>query len=180
LRRRTSRSPQKPLVSVLTPTIEGRENFLAECEASVAAQTFRRYEHLILLDEERVGCAKTMNALAESSEADWLFILADDDLLLPRCLELHLQAGLADIIYGVPLVWGEDATQFCAGFPNVPATALISREFWNRLGGYSPDCGAAEDNEFYRRSELRGARTLRIESGPTWIYRFHGGNKSRF
>lgn len=164
---------------MLTPTIPGREHFLVECAASVAAQTFRRYEHLILLDENRQGCAATMNELAGYAVGEWLFILADDDILLPRCLELLLENGSGEIIYSPPLVWGEDGAQFCAGPPNIPAVALIRKDLWDRLGGYSLDVPSAEDNAFYKLAESRGVTFTRVDQHPTWIYRFHGGNKSR-
>ena len=50
----------KRFVSILTPTIPQRAAYLAECELSVAAQTFRSYEHRILMDGQFRGCAVTM------------------------------------------------------------------------------------------------------------------------
>lgn len=168
-------------MSVLTPTIPGREPFLKECVASVAAQTFRQWEHLILLDEDRRGCAATMNELAGHAFGEWLLILADDDILLPRCLELLLAGAAppAEIVYAPPLVWGEDSAQFCAAPPNIPAVALVRKTLWERLGGYSLDVPSAEDNALWRLAESRGVTFTRVDQHPTWVYRFHGGNKSR-
>lgn len=181
MRRRRFYSARKPLVSVLTPTIPGREEFLAECKASVAGQTVQVHEHLWMLDKEGLGCAKVMNQLASAAKADALFILADDDLMLPRCLELHMQVS-SDVVYGPPLVWGEDAAQFCASPPNIPATALISKAFWEKFGGYDESLARTEDNALWRLAESRGCTFTRISDHPTWVYRFHstaGGNKSR-
>lgn len=171
-------SARKPQVSVLTPTIPGREEFLAECRASVAGQTVQVHEHLWMLDEEGLGCAKIMNQLAGAAEADLLFILADDDLMLPRCLELHMRAG-GDVVYAPPLVWGEDAAQFCARPPNIPATALVSKAFWEKFGGYDESATHTEDLFLWRLAESRGCTFTRIDEHPTWVYRFHGANKSR-
>jgi hypothetical protein len=138
---------------------------------------------LILLDEERRGCAATVNELAGGAVADWLFILADDDLMLPRCLELLMAASKAQagvgVFYSPPLVWGEDGAQFCASPPNIPSAALIGRELWEKIGGYSLDAPSAEDGVFWRQVEQRGATFVRVDEHPTWVYRFHGKNKSR-
>lgn len=174
----------KPLVSVLTPTIIGREPLLAECEAAVAAQTFQNHEHLILLDDEYAGCSATVNQLAAVARGDWLFIVADDDILLPRCLELHVAAAdAASVVYAPPLVWGEDAAQFRAAPPNIPAVALISRRLWDKLGGYNTNLANTEDRDLWVRAEAKGARFVRADSEPTWVYRFHDNavkNKSRW
>jgi hypothetical protein len=171
---------RKPLVSVLTATIPGREHLLKECKASVKAQTYKPVEHLIGLDEDGVGCARMVNGLASAAAGDWLFLIADDDIMLPRCLELLVGAsGQGPVVYSPPLVWGEDAAQFRSTPPNIPSSALIGTEFWRKLGGYNEDLSQAEDNEFWRRAEQRGITFVRFDTAPTWVYRFHGDNKSR-
>lgn len=58
----------------------------------------------------------------------------------------------------------------------IPSTCLIRKELWHGLGGYS---GAhTEDRFLYERAMKAEARFTRIEE-PTWVYRFHGQNKSR-
>ena len=165
---------------MLTPTIPGREELLEECRASVAGQTVQVHEHLTLLDDEGLGCSTIMNTLADHAKGDWLFILADDDLMLPRCLELMLSvAGGAQIVYSPPLVWGEDPQQFCQSYPNIPAVALIAKGFWDLIGGYDTDLLATEDREFWVTAAMRSPEIRRYADNPTWVYRFHGGNKSR-
>lgn len=167
------------VISVLTPTIPGRERFLHECRLSVLAQTYSEREHLVLLDSERQGCSRTLNTLARAARGEWLFLVADDDLLLPRCLEAHLRvSATSDIVYCPPLVWGEDHHQFWGGPPMIPSTCLIRRQLWQRLGGYDESARSTEDRFLYERAMKEGARFTRIEE-PTWVYRFHGGNKSR-
>lgn len=154
---------------------------LQECEASVRAQTFKRWEHLVLVDVEREGCAAIVNQLARLAQGEWLFLLADDDLLLPGCLEAHLAVSAeADIVYGPPEVEGEDGTQFRGSPPNIPSTALIRRSMWGRCGGYDERLPSVEDRDFYERAMRRDrfARFVRLEE-RLWVYRFHGGNKSR-
>lgn len=141
-----------------------------------------RWEHLIWIDEERQGCSKTVNALAAEAEGDWLFLLADDDLLLPGCLEKHLDhSEEADIVYSPPLVWGEDAGQFHLEPPSLPSTALIRKTLWEELGGYDDTYDRTEDRQFYEKAFYHRdprARFVRFEY-PCWVYRFHGANKSR-
>lgn len=170
----------KPLVSVLTPTIRGREKFLHECRLSVLAQSFTQREHLVLLDVEREGCSSTVNTLARAARGEWLFLVADDDLLLPGCLQAHLRvSATSDIVYCPPLVWGEDHHQFWGGPPMIPSTCLIRKNLWMKLGGYDESARHTEDRFLFERAMKEDARFTRIEE-PTWVYRLgHGGNKSR-
>ena len=168
------------MVSVLTPTIPERRRLLRECEQSVWWQTFHGWEHLILEDTDRLGCAPTINRLAEAALGEWLFLLADDDLMLPGCLWAHLKlADGADVVYAPPLVWGEDAAQFHLSPPYIPSSSLIRAELWEKLGGYNDLMARTEDRDFYERAMAVGARFVRADTHPCWVYRFHGGNKSR-
>jgi hypothetical protein len=153
--------------------------FLHECRLSVLAQSFTRREHLVLLDVERVGCSGTVNTLARAARGEWLFLVADDDLLLPGCLQAHLRvAATSDIVYCPPLVWGEDHHQFWGSPPMIPSTCLIRKTTWVSLGGYDENAKQTEDRLLYERAMQEGVRFTRIEE-PTWVYRFHGQNKSR-
>lgn len=138
------------------------------------------YEHLILEDKDREGCAKTVNHLAANARGDWLFLLADDDLMLPGCLMAHVQASRgADIVYAHPIVWGEDGAQFHGSPPHISSTALIKTSLWRRLGGYDEGFARTEDRDFYERAMASDAKFSWVGNQPCWMYRFHGGNKSR-
>lgn len=177
--RRTSNSRLRLRVSVLTPSVPERADMLAECVASVDAQTFRGWEHLVLVDEGYEGCARTVNRLAADAKADWLFLIADDDLLLPDCLAAHLSVtGGADIVYSPPVVEGEPEGPFHGDPPGIPAVALIRRSLWDELGGYDVEKSQCEDYDFYERALAAGASFHRLRESM-WVYRFHGANKSR-
>jgi glycosyltransferase involved in cell wall biosynthesis len=170
-------APAKPLVSVLTPTIPERKAFLRECKASVKAQTFRGFEHIIVEDTQRIGNASTVNECAEKAQGEWLFLIADDDLLLPGCLESHLAAD-GDIVYSPPLVTGnEDRWWFYQEPPVIPAVALIRAELWRDLGGYNETLRYEEDRDLWERALDTGAVFTRVEE-PCWVYRQHAQNKS--
>ena len=177
--RRVSVSPVRPLVSVLTPSIVGRENFLVECEASVKGQLFDGWEHLIEVDYNQDGCSVTMNRLADEAAGWWLLPLADDDLLLPGCLShLLFESDDADIVYAPPLVTGnEDRWWFFQEPPAIPSFALIRRELWNELGGYDESLVREEDRDLWVKAIEVGARFHRVDE-PCWVYRQHAGNKS--
>jgi glycosyltransferase involved in cell wall biosynthesis len=167
------------LVSVLTPSIPERARMLAECKASVAAQTHEDHEHLIGLDMVKAGCAVMMNRLARTAKGEWLLPLADDDLLLPGCLETllaHKDEG--DIIYAPPLVTGnEDRWWFYQAPPAIPSFALIRKELWFELGGYDESLIREEDRNMWVKALDVGARFVRVDE-PCWVYRQHAGNKS--
>lgn len=170
----------RPVVSVLTATIPGREAMLAECEASVRAQTTGRLEHLVRLDSEHEGFAATINALARDARGEYLLPLCDDDLLLPRCVEsllAHAHAGT--VVYPKPLVWGEPDNNFTHGPPNIPSLALVPTALWHDLGGYNERLREREDLDLWERAVKAGVTFVRHDSSPTWLYRFWGGNKSR-
>ena len=167
------------MVSVLTPSIPERAGMLEEACASVQAQTYRGFRHHVFVDEDHRGCAWTVNQLAALAEGEWLFILADDDLMLPGCLAAHLAAsGGADIVYAPPLVWGASAEGYRQGFPAIPSASLIRTSLWRQLGGYDENRQREEDRDFYVRAQAAGARVVRVAGEPTWVYRIHAGSKS--
>ncbi len=183
--KRTRMSSGVPTISVLTPTIPERETMLNECRQSVIVQNLgdglrRDFEHLIWIDQEKQGCAKTMNALAAEAHGEWLLPLADDDLLLPGALHHLISASVGfDVVYPRPLVWGEDDRQFGLEPPIIPSLALIRAELWRELNGYNPALTGEEDRDFWTRALEHGAKFVCFDTAPTWVYRFWGGNKSR-
>jgi glycosyltransferase involved in cell wall biosynthesis len=171
------------VVSILTPSIPERAHLLAECKLSVLAQTVVCWEHLVEVDERREGCARVVNRLAERATGDWLLIVADDDLLLPGCLETLLNHAAAnptaDIIYAPPLVWGiPNPWWFFQEPPAIPSFALMRADVWRSLGGYDENLLREEDRDLWTKALAAGAVFSRADSKPTWTYRFHGGNKS--
>ncbi len=125
-----------------------------------------------------------MNKAAARATGDWVLPLADDDLLLPGCLARLLAAtsdedGEYDVVYPRPLVWGEEAEAFWREPPDIPSLALIRADLWRSLGGYDETLGEREDNEMWRKVPSAGGRMVCYDAAPTWVYVFHGGNKSR-
>jgi glycosyltransferase involved in cell wall biosynthesis len=168
-------------VSVLTPTIEGREDFLFECKTSVEYQGYPLVEHIIRGDVGLEGCATTINRCAAVAEGKWYVPLADDDLLLPGCIERLMRTEYtsgADVVYAPPLVTGnEDRWWFFQAPPAIPSFGLIRRELWEDLGGYDETLAHEEDRDFWTRALDAGANFFRVDE-PCWVYRQHDNNKS--
>lgn len=168
-----------PVVSVFTATIPERADMLAECEASVRAQTFFNWEHLVLTDYAHEGCSTMCNRMVAEAKGEWLLPIADDDLLLPGCIDKLLAAAEdADVVYSPPLVTGnEDRWWFFQAPPVIPSTALIRKSLWLELGGYDESLSREEDRQLWIAMLAAGARFVRVDT-PTWVYRQHAGNLS--
>jgi glycosyltransferase involved in cell wall biosynthesis len=172
------------LVSVVTPTIPGREELLEECAASVDAQTGGiSVEHIVVPDEGHWGCAKTMNLCVDLAVGEWLLPLADDDLLLPGAVRALVEEAFSgdaavDVVYAPPLVSGnEDRWWFFQAPPCIPATALVRASLWRDLGGYNERLDHEEDRDLWTKMLDAGATFARIDY-PCWVYRMHAANKS--
>ena len=128
--------------------------------------------------DERLAVAE--RRAADKALGDWVFFLADDDLALPRCLEIHMEhADNADIVYAPPLVWGiHDPWWYFQAPPAIPATALMRRDLFLELGGYDESVVREEDRGLWTRAMAAGARFVRAGAEPTWVYRMHQNNKS--
>ena len=175
----TSGSPHSQ-VTVVTPTIPGRETLLDECRASVQAQTVP-VDHLVYLDEGRVGPQAARNSLVEQVDTEWILPLDDDDLLDPDCIETLLdEAEDGEIVYPWVRCDPENAQMsmivnklfdpqalFRLNF--IPCTALIKTDVFRMLGGYRQE--PLEDWRLWQRAWLHGVR-FRCVPEVKWTYRF--------
>lgn len=177
-------------VTVVTPSLPEREGFRAECIATVAAQLQQPEEHMVWLDEDRVGVAAMQNWMLESVATPWYMLLADDDLLDADHLKTLWEArtrstGMADIVYSWCRVVGRDWNpnrQFDAGLLRlhnyIPAVALVRTSLARELEGWRTEAAHGwEDWDFWLRALDVGARFYCVER-ITWTYRFHGTNIS--
>lgn len=177
-------------IAVLTPSIPERGALLAEAVASVAAQTRRPDVHLIHVDYDRIGGAASLNRLlvgAVAASCEWCALLADDDVLLPRHLQvLEAATGDADIVYPWCRVEGRPGFDPNALFDPerlrhgnyIPGTVLMRTALASRLGGWRSDAlYGFEDWDMWKRALAAGARFVCVPE-VTWVYRFHGTNDS--
>ncbi len=99
-------------LTVLTPSIPGREAMLAENVASVNAQTVPVAAHLVRCQRPSGAAAAHLgsqfNALLRAVDTEWVAVLADDDLWLPHFVAtVEPYADAADVLYA----WDTDAMQ---------------------------------------------------------------------
>jgi hypothetical protein len=150
-------------VTVITPTIPGREQVLARCLESVYNQTMPPIAHIVVAqqratDEPRpVALAKAQNKALRAVTTEWVMRLADDDWLTPLALErLMCEQYIADVIYG----YDKDKVAPMINVNGYSAVALA--EFFHNC-----DTGQAS-GDLYR------TRTLRAIGG--WTTEFNGNH----
>jgi glycosyltransferase involved in cell wall biosynthesis len=92
-------------VTVVIPTITGREAFLSRAIASVKNQSIPVGDVVVVCDEERRGAAWARNEGLKRVTTDYLLWLDDDDELTLNSLKIHVRAlnGVRprpDLVYG--------------------------------------------------------------------------------
>lgn len=71
-----------PFFTLVTRTFPGRLDYLERCRRSVAAQTFRSLEHLVLRDPIGAGVAKAQLMMHTARpKGEYVIVLDDDDYL---------------------------------------------------------------------------------------------------
>ena len=173
-------------ISVITASLPTRGAMLAECVASVGAQTLRPAEHLIGVDHARLGPANVRSRLLDAATGDWIAVVDDDDLLYPEHLATLAAASEGmDVIYSYCEVEGRDWSPNRGFDPDVlrysnyiPITTLIRGDLARLLNGWRSDAvNGWEDWDFWLRAMDAGARFTCVPR-VTWRYRFHDGNRT--
>lgn len=184
-----------PRVTILTPTIEGREELLAEAAASVQAQT-ETVAHMIWMDDARMGPAWARTRMLDLVESEFVGFLDDDDLLDPTHVEklmtlLAAGASLADLAWprcrcvfadGVPVVrvgqpMRPDYRLLCRQGRNYIPVTVIARTASIRAAGMFDPRDRYEDYALWCRMLAAGQRFAHLPV-ETWTYRFLGSNRT--
>lgn len=170
-------------MTVITPTLPERAHLLEECCASVGA-SLAPVQHVIGIDVDREGPARTRNRLAQDVDTPWLAFVDDDDLVDPRHFSVLLGASTgADVVYPWCRVEGRDLRLNHHFDPvalmhgnYIPVTAMIRTSLFRELGGF-PEDARFEDWELWKNALRAGAR-FRCVPEVTWTYRFLGANRT--
>lgn len=170
------------MITVVTPTVPGREDLLTECRASVARLGL---PHLVGLDEYREGPAVVRNRLLERVDTEWVLFLDDDDLLLPHyvsTVQRHLAD--ADVVYTNWYLTGAVDPQPLDRFdPDllqqrnfIPVTACVRTSALRAVGGFPVDA-RYEDHALWLALLDAG---YRFEHVPVvaWRYRRRSGSRT--
>jgi glycosyltransferase involved in cell wall biosynthesis len=177
-------------ITVITPTIEGREKLLEEAIQSVKNQTLPAV-HLFGLDYRHMGVAAMRNQLIDQARTEWVAFLDDDDVMYPNHLEvLAKECEEADVVYSdCDLVTVRDGKveqyldkpwktrpfvlEEIKHRNYIPVTALVRRT-WMIAKPFRPVPTAADWDLWIQLGEA-GARFKYVPE-ITWMYRRHAGN----
>lgn len=174
------------MITIVTPTIPGREPLYEECRASVAALTHTEpLTHITMLDVNGDGPAVMRNRMLEQVVTEWTVFLDDDDLLFPNYLDAvdpHL-AG-ADVVYTAWQLSGAidpvPYPRFDAGLLRqhniIPVTACVRTEAVRAVGGFPTDA-ELEDHALWLALLDAGAR-FAYTPVIAWHYRRHPGSRT--
>lgn len=172
-------------VTVITPSLPERDNFLEDCVESVELQTVGAPRHIIGLDEHHEGPAKVRNFLANFAQTEWLLFLDDDDLLDLNYFEKVLPALTAnsDVVYTwcrrigfrANLDFDFDA-EHLRRENYIPVTACVRTSMFTDVGGF-PTAVGYEDWGLWTRILDKGGK-FRVIKDKLWTYRRHGGSRT--
>lgn len=169
------------MITVVTPTIPGREELFAECCASVAPLNLR---HLVAVDENGEGPAVVRNKLLADVDTEWVVFLDDDDLLFPNYLDAvrpHLH--YADVVYtawqlsgaGEPMPFPRFDPDVLRRQNFIPVTACVRTDAVRAVGGFGS--GDLEDHELWL-SLLDAGYRFRYTPVIAWHYRRFPGSRT--
>lgn len=161
------------MITVITPTIPGREDQLAECRASVAALELN---HMVMVDVNGEGPAVLRNRMLEHVVTEWVLFLDDDDLLFPNYVDTvtpHLAD--ADVVYTAWQLSGAIDPMPHPFDPDllrqhniIPVTACVRTEAVRSVGGFGDE--KLEDHELWLALLDAGYR-FRYTPVIAWHYR---------
>jgi glycosyltransferase involved in cell wall biosynthesis len=151
-------------VTVVIPTIPGRESLLRRAVASVGAQQVAPHSIVVTIDDERRGAHWARNEALRSVKTDFVCWLDDDDELLPNHVKVLVRGANksgADLIFSYaefvggrdPLAvmrgdgvivpepinfpWNADAERSLRVHGNfIPVTYMVRTEAVRAVGGF--------------------------------------------
>lgn len=168
-------------VTVITPTILGRESLLQECKDSVINQIEPVKSHLYLLDKDLRGPGFIRNELAKQADTEWIAFLDDDDILLPEHFAIHkCFEDEADVIFSWSYVILKDGTKsefkssfdpkkILSGYNTIPMVVTIRKEIFDKVGGFDIEA-KLEDLKLWQTLIAAQTRFYCINR-ITWHYR---------
>lgn len=141
-----------PLVSILTPTVKGREWFLKRNRASVRAQTYPMIDHVIEW-KAGIGPMPAFQLCLDRAQGDVVMALGDDDWLAPHAVEtLVPYLEQSDIVFGRTLIVSPGNDRLVSGHAAMWRKELTDEE------GFDLRFKHAGDSELFGRLIEQGAR----------------------
>lgn len=179
-------------ITVVIPTIPGREQDLARAIASVQAQTLAA-RCVVQFDADGEGAAATRQKGLEAVQTPWVAFLDDDDWFAPCHLEDMLNHALetgADFVYSWfqtvppgldPFPPGHFANDFNPDDPIETTITTLVRTGLAQQVGFKPlergQTNSGEDRYFTLGCLALGAHISHLKK-RTWYWNMHGKNTS--
>ena len=180
-------------ITVIVPTIPGREDLLSRALASIEGQSIS-CRVIVEFDATREGAAAVRNRALAEVHTEWVAFLDDDDVMKPdhlRACMRHAWFTGADIVYPGYDTIGEDPVG-CFGIPfdpvllrrrnYIPVTTLCRTELVKQVGGFQahPDENGdpCEDWGLWLALLDAGAKFSHLAQ-RTWIWTVDGGTRGR-
>lgn len=194
----------QPLVSVIVRTYN-RPEYLPECLASIDRQDYASWEVVIVWNGgkylevggesvrnciiERSPLGAAMNAGMASSSGEYLYVMDDDDLLLPDAISLSVEtmrSTAADLVFSDLVKFDEthgasdlflaqpQSFEECLHSKTIPhGSSMYRRSFLTSHGlAYSEDYANAEDYDFLLALLACRPKMAKL-SKPVYCYRLH-------
>lgn len=177
-----------PKISVIIPYNIDR-GYLQEAVASIVRQTHRKVQ--IVPVHSDANCSTNINQGVQLATADWIKILAEDDLLPRDSLEILwsiAKTGRYDWVCGDAQNFGMDETLFvgkeivtfsqmlCANLIH-GGSPLYHRRCFEETGGFDESLPSREEYDFHLRL-LKGGYKRGYVPGIVYLYRTHIAQKS--
>jgi hypothetical protein len=180
-------------ITLIIPTIPGREELLERAVTSAMSQTLQAAVH-VELDSTRSGAAATRNRALGTVDTEFVAFLDDDDELKPnhlRACARHTTLTGADVVYPGYDTVGDDPVG-CFGVPfdpylirqrnYIPVTTLCRTDLVRRAGGFQPhpdeNGDPCEDWGLWLALLASGAKFSHLPQ-RTWIWHVAGGTRGR-
>lgn len=189
--------PRRNDVTVVIPTIPGREQLLARAVDSVLRQNLYVDSIIIRSDIAKQGAAVNRQAGLNSVNTEWVAFLDDDDEFYPQHIESLLSHALdeaADYVFSwYDVIGGTDPRASEFGLPWDPEaprqttiTTLVRTELAQSVGFINPDDAPlnspdrlyAGEDWFFTKGCAEAGATISHLPERTWAWHHHSGNTS--
>jgi glycosyltransferase involved in cell wall biosynthesis len=181
----------RAIQSVLAQTFTDFELVVVDdCSSDQTANIVQRWRerdgriHLIVLDKNSGGPAEPRNVGLQNSSGDLIAFLDQDDMYMPRNLEVKTdnlnRASQALIVSGWSWVVEEKTRKVVSYQPYAPLSWLVRRAAFEENGGFSAEQNGVDDIGWWlrlARSRLKQNFAVSVKE-PLTLYFIHAGQST--
>lgn len=136
-----------PFVSVLTPTIAGREWFLRRCRNSVTAQTYEHVGHVVV-DGNGLTPTQAFQQALDQASGEYVIPVSDDDWIAPHTVETLLPyLDEHEVVFARSLLVRPGFDRLV----EVGGAVMWKKTLTDRLGGFNVELKHSGDSDLYSR-----------------------------